>query len=249
MAQRKAATTNRDSTGGTAPDARGRARRSYQPCDLPSGPCAPDDRRTAVAPCGSAPRPGAGDDASVGTGPATPGRPGGVARLRPRHHYPYHPPPRARRLCARRSPSPGDKRAYLIEATPASQGLRRQVEDIWDQLEELAVGDAREKPTADNPQSLRRTRGTVVPSSYYASALTGKPHIPHDGLSLGRVLVVKPHLDRYAAYRSGPKLPGPFSAQTLYQRARELRHLSMASAGNAGAAPTPELNVLGALVH
>lgn len=44
----------------------------------------------------------------------------------------------------RRCPSPDDKRSYLIEATPASQGLRRQVEEIWARLEELAVGDIAE---------------------------------------------------------------------------------------------------------
>jgi MarR family transcriptional regulator, organic hydroperoxide resistance regulator len=40
----------------------------------------------------------------------------------------------------RRTPSAEDKRAFLIEATPASRGLRTQVEDIWSQLEEIAVG-------------------------------------------------------------------------------------------------------------
>ena len=40
----------------------------------------------------------------------------------------------------RRSPSSEDKRAFLIEATPASRGLRKQIEDIWSQVEEITVG-------------------------------------------------------------------------------------------------------------
>jgi DNA-binding MarR family transcriptional regulator len=40
----------------------------------------------------------------------------------------------------RRSPSTEDKRAFLIEATPASRGLRKQIEDIWNQVEEITVG-------------------------------------------------------------------------------------------------------------
>ena len=40
----------------------------------------------------------------------------------------------------RRSPSAEDKRAFLIEATPASRGLRKQIEDIWTQAEEIIVG-------------------------------------------------------------------------------------------------------------
>lgn len=40
----------------------------------------------------------------------------------------------------RRTPNPADKRSFLIEATPASRGLRAQVADIWSQLEEITVG-------------------------------------------------------------------------------------------------------------
>jgi len=40
----------------------------------------------------------------------------------------------------RRSPSTEDKRAFLIEATPASRGLRKQIEEIWSQIEEITVG-------------------------------------------------------------------------------------------------------------
>ncbi|MFF8729394.1 MarR family winged helix-turn-helix transcriptional regulator [Streptomyces sp. NPDC015171] len=39
----------------------------------------------------------------------------------------------------RRRPSPTDKRASLIEPTAASQALRREVERIWSQLEEIST--------------------------------------------------------------------------------------------------------------
>jgi DNA-binding MarR family transcriptional regulator len=42
----------------------------------------------------------------------------------------------------RRSPDPTDKRASLIAPTAASQVLRRQVEDVWNRLEQLTVADA-----------------------------------------------------------------------------------------------------------
>ncbi|MFI7635994.1 MarR family winged helix-turn-helix transcriptional regulator [Nonomuraea sp. NPDC049400] len=35
----------------------------------------------------------------------------------------------------RRKPSPTDKRATIIEPTPASQAVRQQIEDIWAELE------------------------------------------------------------------------------------------------------------------
>jgi DNA-binding MarR family transcriptional regulator len=44
----------------------------------------------------------------------------------------------------RRSPVAGDKRAFLIEPTAASRALRLQVEQIWSQLEQIAVGGVSE---------------------------------------------------------------------------------------------------------
>jgi DNA-binding MarR family transcriptional regulator len=44
----------------------------------------------------------------------------------------------------RRSPVAGDKRAFLIEPTAASRALRPQVEQIWSQLEQIAVGGVSE---------------------------------------------------------------------------------------------------------
>jgi MarR family transcriptional regulator, organic hydroperoxide resistance regulator len=45
----------------------------------------------------------------------------------------------------RRSPLPGDKRAFLIEPTAAGRALRPQVEQIWTQLEQIAVGGVGER--------------------------------------------------------------------------------------------------------
>jgi DNA-binding MarR family transcriptional regulator len=42
----------------------------------------------------------------------------------------------------RRSPDADDKRAYMIEPTPAGRALRPQVEQIWNQLEEIVAGGA-----------------------------------------------------------------------------------------------------------
>jgi MarR family transcriptional regulator, organic hydroperoxide resistance regulator len=49
----------------------------------------------------------------------------------------------------RRVPLADDKRASLIEPTAASRALRTQVEQIWTQLEQIAVGgvSARERQT------------------------------------------------------------------------------------------------------
>ncbi|GAB3425393.1 MarR family winged helix-turn-helix transcriptional regulator [Flindersiella endophytica] len=41
----------------------------------------------------------------------------------------------------RLQPSPTDKRATIVEPTPASQAVRREVERIWAELEAGAVGD------------------------------------------------------------------------------------------------------------
>ena len=39
----------------------------------------------------------------------------------------------------RRRPSPTDGRSIIIEATPASQALRAQVEDLWPRMEQLTT--------------------------------------------------------------------------------------------------------------
>ena len=44
----------------------------------------------------------------------------------------------------RRSPCADDKRAYLIEPTPAGRALRPEVEQIWNEIEECIVGGVSE---------------------------------------------------------------------------------------------------------
>jgi DNA-binding MarR family transcriptional regulator len=44
----------------------------------------------------------------------------------------------------RRSPCADDKRSFLIEPTVASRALRGQVEEVWKELEEAAVGGVSE---------------------------------------------------------------------------------------------------------
>jgi MarR family transcriptional regulator, organic hydroperoxide resistance regulator len=44
----------------------------------------------------------------------------------------------------RRSPSADDKRAFLIEATPASRAVQPEVEQIWNEIEECIVGGVSE---------------------------------------------------------------------------------------------------------
>lgn len=50
----------------------------------------------------------------------------------------------------RRVPSTTDRRVTIVEPTPASQGLRREVEAVWSELEERTAGelDARERAAA-----------------------------------------------------------------------------------------------------
>lgn len=41
----------------------------------------------------------------------------------------------------RRRPSTTDRRVTIVEPTPASQGLRRDVEQVWNELEARTLGD------------------------------------------------------------------------------------------------------------
>ncbi|TXH23358.1 MAG: MarR family transcriptional regulator [Mycobacterium sp.] len=56
----------------------------------------------------------------------------------------------------RRFPSPEDKRAHLVEATPASRGLQQQIEGVWSQIEEMTVGGLSE---AERATVLRVVQG------------------------------------------------------------------------------------------
>ena len=56
----------------------------------------------------------------------------------------------------RRCPCPADRRAAIIEPTPASLALRDQVADIWSRLEESTAGDLTAAERAETLRVLRR---------------------------------------------------------------------------------------------
>ena len=59
----------------------------------------------------------------------------------------------------RRTPSPTDRRAVIVEATPASQGLREKVEQLWGRLEDYTLdglGDGERAQVLDALAVLER---------------------------------------------------------------------------------------------
>jgi DNA-binding MarR family transcriptional regulator len=62
----------------------------------------------------------------------------------------------------RRVPDPTDGRATLVEPTPASQGLRTKVEQIWQELERLTLGAPRPSEAAASKASLTRLEANVA---------------------------------------------------------------------------------------
>lgn len=62
----------------------------------------------------------------------------------------------------RSSPSPTDKRATIIEATPASQAVRREVERIWAHLETSATGDLTVAQQSDALEVLARIEANLA---------------------------------------------------------------------------------------
>ncbi|WP_084729665.1 MarR family winged helix-turn-helix transcriptional regulator [Streptacidiphilus neutrinimicus] len=62
----------------------------------------------------------------------------------------------------RRNPSPTDGRASIIEPTAASQALRRQVEQVWGELESLVTGDMSEEERATALHALESLERNLV---------------------------------------------------------------------------------------
>ncbi|WP_330228456.1 MarR family winged helix-turn-helix transcriptional regulator [Nocardia sp. NBC_00508] len=62
----------------------------------------------------------------------------------------------------RRRPCPDDKRATLIEPTAASRALRREVESIWTELENAAVGTLDAAQRAQSLQALRALENNLA---------------------------------------------------------------------------------------
>jgi DNA-binding MarR family transcriptional regulator len=59
-------------------------------------------------------------------------------------------------------PSPTDKRATIIEATPASQAVRREVERIWAQLETDATGELTAAQQSEALEVLARIEANLA---------------------------------------------------------------------------------------
>jgi DNA-binding MarR family transcriptional regulator len=73
----------------------------------------------------------------------------------------------------RRRPDPCDRRATLVEVTPAGEGLRAQVEHMWTQLEELTVAGlspAEQQVALDTLLRLERNVLETVPGSRVGQA-------------------------------------------------------------------------------
>lgn len=56
----------------------------------------------------------------------------------------------------RRTPSPTDRRATIIEPTAASQALRHEVEQIWEQLERITTDGLTDTEKAEARKVLER---------------------------------------------------------------------------------------------
>ncbi|MGW2202056.1 MarR family winged helix-turn-helix transcriptional regulator [Streptomyces sp. NPDC001774] len=65
----------------------------------------------------------------------------------------------------RRRPSPTDKRASLIEPTAASHALRREVEQIWSQLEDLTTAGMSADERAAALRTLERLEQNLAQAS------------------------------------------------------------------------------------
>lgn len=62
----------------------------------------------------------------------------------------------------RRHPCPTDRRAIIIEATPASQALRAEVENLWPRLEQLTTEGLTEREYADAVALLGKLEGNLL---------------------------------------------------------------------------------------
>jgi DNA-binding MarR family transcriptional regulator len=62
----------------------------------------------------------------------------------------------------RRRPSPTDRRASIIEPTTASHALRREVERVWTELEDLVTGEMSADERTAALQTLQRLEHNLV---------------------------------------------------------------------------------------
>lgn len=64
----------------------------------------------------------------------------------------------------RRSLSETDRRVTIVEATPASMGVRRQVDALWSRLEDVTAGDLGEEDRAEVVRLLDRIEANLAPA-------------------------------------------------------------------------------------
>ena len=64
----------------------------------------------------------------------------------------------------RTRPSPTDKRATIVEPTPASQAVRREVERSWAELERIAAGDLTPEQRSDALDVLAQLEANLASS-------------------------------------------------------------------------------------
>ncbi|MFE3327028.1 MarR family winged helix-turn-helix transcriptional regulator [Streptomyces sp. NPDC059176] len=69
----------------------------------------------------------------------------------------------------RRRPSPTDKRASLIEPTAASHALRREVERVWSQLEDVSTAGLTDDECVDVLATLERLEQNLVRAAAQSS--------------------------------------------------------------------------------
>jgi len=65
----------------------------------------------------------------------------------------------------RRSPSPGDRRATIVDSTTAGRALRAAVEDVWRQLEAMTIGELGDTEVAATLACLRALEDNLTHAS------------------------------------------------------------------------------------
>lgn len=78
----------------------------------------------------------------------------------------------------RRTPSATDRRAVIVEATPASQALREKVERLWGELEEYTLDGLGDGARAEVLDALRvLERNLLVATSERCACRAGAPRV------------------------------------------------------------------------
>ncbi|GGX61197.1 MarR family winged helix-turn-helix transcriptional regulator [Streptomyces hiroshimensis] len=61
-----------------------------------------------------------------------------------------------------RSPCPGDRRAVLVETTPAGEALRKEVEQVWQELEDRTLAGLTEDDRKELSRLLSHLEGNLT---------------------------------------------------------------------------------------